>query len=188
MSTETADDGTFSMAGIQAPGLYLLTFARAGYQTQRFIVNAATLADADPLKVELKAGKGALSGTVNSAGGPVGAATVSITDGTGGAADLDRVRRRRRARPGRGMSPGCPPRVPTWSGLQPRIRHGVLAGHPRGRRNGDRRPDVGHRGRRDHRAGLRDRSAGPAGRARRYLRRRSPGDPEMSPPPALRPP
>ena len=81
VSTETGDDGSFSLAGIQAPGLYLLTFSRAGFQTQRFIVNAATLADADPMKVELKAGQGALSGSVVSAGGPIGAATVAITDG-----------------------------------------------------------------------------------------------------------
>jgi hypothetical protein len=51
VSTETGDDGSFSLAGIQAPGLYLLTFARAGFQTQRFIVNADTLAGADPMKV-----------------------------------------------------------------------------------------------------------------------------------------
>jgi hypothetical protein len=81
VSTETGDDGSFSLAGIQAHGLYLLTFARAGFQTQRFIVNADTLAGADPMKVELKAGQGSLSGSVVSAAGPIGAATVAITDG-----------------------------------------------------------------------------------------------------------
>ena len=81
VSTDTATDGTFSLAGIRSPGFYLLTFARAGYQTQRFIVNSATLGGADPLKVALVAGEGSLSGVVNSAAGPVGAATVTITDG-----------------------------------------------------------------------------------------------------------
>ncbi len=81
VTTQTADDGSFSVAGIRAPGFYLLTFARAGYQTQRYIVNSETLADADPLKVQLVAGQGTLSGTVNSTNGPVGAATVTITDG-----------------------------------------------------------------------------------------------------------
>ncbi len=82
VTTDTATDGTFSVAGIRSPGFYLLTFARAGYQTQRFVVNAATLADADPLEVALVAGQGELSGQVTGPSGAVGAAMVTITDGT----------------------------------------------------------------------------------------------------------
>ncbi len=81
VTTTTNDDGTWAIAGIRPQGFYLLTLARAGYQTQRFIVNGATLVGADPMRVALLAGDGAMSGTVTGPNGPVGAATVTITDG-----------------------------------------------------------------------------------------------------------
>src|SRR6185437_16641085 len=81
VTTTTNDDGTWAIAGIRPQGFYLLTLARAGYQTQRFIVNGATLTGADPMRVALVAGDGAMSGTVTGPDGPVGAATVTITDG-----------------------------------------------------------------------------------------------------------
>ena len=120
VTTDTATDGTFSMAGIRAPGFYLLTFARAGYQTQRFVVNAATLADADPLEVALVAGQGELSGQVNR---PNGASRRSRRDDHRRhrvAADLERVRRAATGRPGPGTSAGCPRRARTWSRWPPR--------------------------------------------------------------------
>jgi hypothetical protein len=80
-STTTSDAGSFSVSGIKAPGLYLLTFSKAGYQTQRFIVNADTLAGSAPMKVELKAGEGSMSGSVAGPDGPIGAATITLTDG-----------------------------------------------------------------------------------------------------------
>ncbi len=81
VTTTSNDDGTWAIAGIRPQGFYLLTLARAGYQTQRFIVNGATLVGADPMRVALLAGDGAMSGTVTGPDGPVGAATVTITDG-----------------------------------------------------------------------------------------------------------
>jgi hypothetical protein len=81
-STSSAADGTFSFAGITAPGYYLLTLAKAGFATQRFMINASTLGSATPIKVALVPGDGAMSGTVTSPSGGVGAASVSITDGT----------------------------------------------------------------------------------------------------------
>lgn len=81
VTTTTNDDGTWAIAGIRPTGFYLLTMARAGYQTQRFVVNGATLVGADPMRTELSAGGGAMSGTVTGPDGPIGAATVSITDG-----------------------------------------------------------------------------------------------------------
>ena len=82
VTTTTAEDGTWSFAGLAGPGFYLLTFARAGYQTQRFVVDSALLGSADPMKVALVPGQGSLSGQVTSPTGLVGAATVAITDGT----------------------------------------------------------------------------------------------------------
>ncbi|WP_420121035.1 carboxypeptidase regulatory-like domain-containing protein [Nakamurella sp.] len=81
VTTTTNDDGTWAIAGIRPTGFYLLTMARAGYQTQRFVVNGATLVGADPMRTELAAGGGAMSGTVTGPDGPIGAATVTITDG-----------------------------------------------------------------------------------------------------------
>lgn len=82
-TTTSAKDGSFSFAGISAPGYYLLTLARPGFRTQRFIINAADLAAGGaPLKVAMQPGDGSLSGTVTGPAGPVGAATVTISDGT----------------------------------------------------------------------------------------------------------
>ncbi|AZI58013.1 carboxypeptidase regulatory-like domain-containing protein [Nakamurella antarctica] len=81
-STVPFKDGSWSFAGINGPGYYLATFAQPGYQTQRYIIDPALLADADPMKIQLVPGQGKLSGAVASDTGPVGAATVTITDGT----------------------------------------------------------------------------------------------------------
>ncbi|QNK81317.1 carboxypeptidase-like regulatory domain-containing protein [Nakamurella sp. PAMC28650] len=81
-STSSAADGTFSFAGITAPGYYLLTLAKAGFATQRFMINASTLSAAAPIKVALVPGDGSMSGKVTSPSGTVGAASVTITDGT----------------------------------------------------------------------------------------------------------
>ncbi len=56
VTTTTNDDGTWAIAGIRPTGFYLLTMARAGYQTRRFVVNGATLVGADPMRTELTAG------------------------------------------------------------------------------------------------------------------------------------
>ncbi len=79
---KTSSDGAFAFGCISAPGFYLLSLSHKGFQTQRYIVNAATLADADPLEVALIPGDGTLFGSVAGPDGPVGAATVAITDGT----------------------------------------------------------------------------------------------------------
>lgn len=81
ITTISNDDGTWAIAGVRPQGFYLLTLARAGYQTQRFVVNGANLIGADPMRTDLIAGDGAMSGTVTGPAGPVGAATVTITDG-----------------------------------------------------------------------------------------------------------
>ena len=78
----TGTDGAWTFPKVAPVGYYLVTFAKPGYQTQRFIVNAASAVATQPLKVELVAGQGSLQGVVhNGKGRLVGAATVLINDG-----------------------------------------------------------------------------------------------------------
>ena len=81
-STRTQTDGSWAFARVHSPGYYLLTFSKPGYQTQRYVVDAASAAAAQPLKVDLQPGQGALQGRITSGGSPVGGATLTLTDGT----------------------------------------------------------------------------------------------------------
>ncbi|HEY2044906.1 MAG TPA: carboxypeptidase-like regulatory domain-containing protein, partial [Jatrophihabitans sp.] len=81
-STVTGADGAWSFAQVRAPGYYLVTFSKPGYQTQRYVIDAANAVATQPLKVALVAGQGRLSGAVNGPSGPVGGAQITITDGT----------------------------------------------------------------------------------------------------------
>ncbi|TAM87192.1 MAG: carboxypeptidase regulatory-like domain-containing protein, partial [Jatrophihabitans sp.] len=74
-------DGTWAVPPLPKRGYYLLTFAKAGFQTVRYVVDASSPASAKPLAVTMVPGQGSLAGTVAGPGGPVGAATVTITDG-----------------------------------------------------------------------------------------------------------
>ncbi|WP_051551953.1 carboxypeptidase-like regulatory domain-containing protein [Nocardioides sp. URHA0020] len=78
----TTTDGSWAFAGVKKPGYYLLTFSKRGFQKQSFVVDSTSEASAKPLEVTLAAGQGTLSGTVTGPRGKVGAATVTITDGT----------------------------------------------------------------------------------------------------------
>lgn len=81
-STLTRQDGAWAFPRVASPGFYLLTFAKPGYQTQRYILDAASAAAVEPLKVTLVAGQGHLSGHIRGPSGAVGGAQVTITDGT----------------------------------------------------------------------------------------------------------
>ncbi|RIJ78634.1 hypothetical protein D1871_01360 [Nakamurella silvestris] len=81
-STESTKDGSWSFAGVKTPGFLLVSFSAAGYQTQRFIVDSALLADAEPMKIEMLPGNGSMSGAVTGPGGAVKGATITLTDGT----------------------------------------------------------------------------------------------------------
>ncbi|GAA4711884.1 carboxypeptidase regulatory-like domain-containing protein [Nocardioides conyzicola] len=78
----TTEDGSWAFAGVKKPGYYLLTFTKGGFQKQSFVIDSTSEASAEPLEVDLEAGEGTLSGTVTGPQGAVGAATVTITDGT----------------------------------------------------------------------------------------------------------
>jgi len=81
-STTTQADGSWAFAGVRAPGYYLLTFSKPGYQTVRYVVSATPGGDIAPLTVPIDAGRGHLTGTVTGPQGPVGGVDLSITDGT----------------------------------------------------------------------------------------------------------
>lgn len=81
-STTTQADGTWAFAGVKAPGYYLLTFAKPGYQTARYVVSVTAGGDVAPLTVPIDAGRGHLTGTVTGPQGPVGGVDLTITDGT----------------------------------------------------------------------------------------------------------
>ena len=80
-STSTIGSGFFTFpAQFPSPGNYLVTFSKPGYATQKFVV-AATGAPVN-LNVNLTPGAGSLSGEVFGPDGPLGGATVTVTDGT----------------------------------------------------------------------------------------------------------
>ncbi|HTT92320.1 MAG TPA: carboxypeptidase regulatory-like domain-containing protein [Acidimicrobiales bacterium] len=80
-STSTIGSGFFTFpAEFPTPGNYLVTFSKPGYATQKFVVTA-TGAPVN-LNVNLTPGAGSLSGEVVGPDGPLGGATVTITDGT----------------------------------------------------------------------------------------------------------
>ena len=81
-TTQTAQDGAWSFAGVHKPGYYLLTFAKPGYETQRYVIDTASATATQPLQVVLAPGQGHLSGTILGPKGPVGGAQITITDGT----------------------------------------------------------------------------------------------------------
>lgn len=82
-SVHTGADGAWSFANVVPVGFYVLQFSKPGYQTQRFIIDPTSAAATQPMKVTLAPGTGSLHGVVhNTAGGNVGAATITITDGT----------------------------------------------------------------------------------------------------------
>ena len=81
-STKTKGDGAWAFARVRAPGYYLVTFAKIGYQTQRYVIDSSAAVATEPLSVELTPGDGRLTGAITSARGAVGGATITISDGT----------------------------------------------------------------------------------------------------------
>lgn len=81
-SASTTDDGSWSFPSIASPGYYLLTFSKPGYQTQKFVIDSGSESAGEPLAVDLQPGEGSLQGRVSGPRGPVGGATITLTDGT----------------------------------------------------------------------------------------------------------
>ena len=82
-STVTDDTGQYTLAGLRAPAFYLVTFAKAGYGSRSFVVEATEDGEPIALDVMLEAGPGTVSGVVvDEDGRPLGGAEVTVTDGT----------------------------------------------------------------------------------------------------------
>lgn len=82
-ATTTDVDGGWAFGGVRAPGLYLVTFAKAGYETQKFIVEAVEGEQPPDLDVKLEAGAGSITGrVVTGAGAGLGGVEIVATDGT----------------------------------------------------------------------------------------------------------
>ena len=79
--TTTDEAGTWAVAGLSATTRYLVTVAKPGYRTARYVLTGAELS-ATPLQTELRAGDGVLRGVVTGPDGPVGGVGLTITDGT----------------------------------------------------------------------------------------------------------
>jgi large repetitive protein len=81
-SGPAGSDGSFAFT-VRTIGFYILQVAKPGYQTQRFVLDPTSATVAQPMKIALVPGTGSLHGVVHDAGGGnVGAATITITDGT----------------------------------------------------------------------------------------------------------
>ncbi|MCC2320959.1 carboxypeptidase regulatory-like domain-containing protein [Cellulomonas xiejunii] len=81
LRTTTDASGTWAFAGLSPTTRYLVTVAKPGYRTQRYVLTGAELS-ATPLQTELRAGDGVLRGVVTGPDGPVGGVGLTLTDGT----------------------------------------------------------------------------------------------------------
>jgi len=80
LNTTTDEQGSFSVAGLDASGFYEFTFSKAGHNTKKIVVQPN--GEAVTLEVALEVGDGLISGiTVNEDGDPLGGANVTLTDG-----------------------------------------------------------------------------------------------------------
>ncbi len=80
LSTTTDEKGAFSVAGLDASGLYEFSFSKAGHQTQTIIVQPK--GEPVSLEIALEVGQGAISGvTVDEFGQLLGGVNVTLSDG-----------------------------------------------------------------------------------------------------------
>lgn len=79
----TGDDGSWAIPRVPKPGYYLLSITKAGYGTQRFMIDSRAESAAEPLETEMVPGDGSLRGRVTGPGGSgVAGALVTVSDGT----------------------------------------------------------------------------------------------------------
>jgi hypothetical protein len=83
MSTKTSPDGSWAIAGLKAPGTYLVTFVKAGFETKKFLLTTSNPGTTLSLNATINPGNGAVSGSVtNHRGVGLGGVAVTLTDGT----------------------------------------------------------------------------------------------------------
>jgi large repetitive protein len=77
----TGSDGVWSFPGVEAPGFYLLTFDKAGFEPRSYVVDSSSETADQPIPVDLAPGDGTISGTITGSKKALGGATVTVTDG-----------------------------------------------------------------------------------------------------------
>jgi hypothetical protein len=75
-------DGTFTLDNVPSPSIYDLVVTKTGYATSTQRVDIGAGEKRAGLVITLAKGDGLISGTVNSAAGPLGGVTISATTGT----------------------------------------------------------------------------------------------------------
>ena len=74
-------DGTFTLEGIPSPSVYIVQVTKPGYATSSQLIDVSGGETRQGLNITLRKGDGVISGTVNSASGPVGNVTITATSG-----------------------------------------------------------------------------------------------------------
>ncbi|CAN5367251.1 hypothetical protein BH11ACT8_BH11ACT8_15420 [soil metagenome] len=78
----TKPDGVWAIPRVHAPGYYLLTITKPGFATKKYLIDSSDPKAGEPRKIAMVPGRGSLSGVVTGPAGRVGAASVTVTDGT----------------------------------------------------------------------------------------------------------
>lgn len=81
-STVVDATGEFTLADVPAPSTYLLSVDKPGFASEVRVVNIAAGEVIEGVEIGLFEGDGAIGGTVSSADGPVGGATITASSGT----------------------------------------------------------------------------------------------------------
>jgi hypothetical protein len=83
VTTQTLDaSGNFSLTGIPSPSVYDIVISLAGYATATQVVDLAAGETRSGMVITLHQGNGSIAGTISTAAGPLGGATISASDGT----------------------------------------------------------------------------------------------------------
>lgn len=74
-------DGTFTLANVPSPSVYQVEVSKPGYATSTQLIDVSAGEARTDLDITLRKGDGLISGTVNSAAGPLGDVTLTATSG-----------------------------------------------------------------------------------------------------------
>jgi large repetitive protein len=82
-TTLTGPDGFWSIAGVPAPGYYLVTISKPGFSTRKYVISTTVKGGPLTVSATLTAATGSISGTIrDSSGARLGGVAITITDGT----------------------------------------------------------------------------------------------------------
>jgi hypothetical protein len=81
LQVTTAPDGSWSVAGLRAPGTYLVTFSKLGYDTAKYLVTTTAPGQTLSLDATLSVASGSISGLVSGPAGPLGDVAVTVSNG-----------------------------------------------------------------------------------------------------------